>query len=175
MDKQKGFSFIEVLIALVLVLIGLLGMFSIYAKGLNQSFEIKRNNAALELSNDFFELVSAYRDTVFNKGFPHYSMYHELKADTPFWKDGKVVKVASKNCNPSITYAASADIQNQLSCWFKKLEKYDFDDDVQVKTDEKRNIISLTITWSARDNENLPCYSTGNNKDKCYFSVSTEI
>lgn len=63
-DTQRGFTMIEVLVTLVILMIGLLGIAGLIAQGQRSSFEAYQRQQALALANDMAERVKANRPGV---------------------------------------------------------------------------------------------------------------
>src|SRR5690606_15802942 len=62
----KGFTMIEILVTLVILMIGLLGIAGLMAQGQRASFEAYQRQQALALANDMAERVKANRPGVDN-------------------------------------------------------------------------------------------------------------
>jgi len=61
---QRGFTMIEVLVTLVILMIGLLGIAGLIAQGQRSSFEAYQRQQALTLANDMAERIKANRPGV---------------------------------------------------------------------------------------------------------------
>lgn len=64
--SQPGFTMIEVLVTLVILMIGLLGIAGLIAQGQRSSFEAYQRQQALALANDMAERIKANRPGVDN-------------------------------------------------------------------------------------------------------------
>lgn len=174
--NNKGFSLLEVLIAILLIAISLLGLLVMQARGVGYLAENNRYNMAIELSGEYVDLVRSYKNLVYEKGFPNALYYQDLKVATPFWESGKVRKV-NQQCTDQVQATTDTDIAVKLACWNAKAEVAGMTDAL-IEIVPKRNIIKVTLLWSAVENSSgsYNCYSEipGYN-DKCYFVTSVEI
>lgn len=69
---KRGFTLIEVLVTLVILMFGLLGIAGLMAKGQRASFEAYQRQAALAIANDIVERMRANRtqSTAYSAGAP---------------------------------------------------------------------------------------------------------
>jgi len=64
MKRNAGFGMIEILVALVVLAIGLLGLASLQTTGLTQSSETRNRSQAILLADDMFERIRANRTNI---------------------------------------------------------------------------------------------------------------
>ena len=72
MTTTKGFSLIEVLMALLLTTVGVLGMVALQGRSIQYTQDAVQRNTAVELANDLIEIVRANPQPV---SYTHLDVY----------------------------------------------------------------------------------------------------
>ena len=80
MKTNKGFSLIEVLVALLLTTIGVLGMVALQGRSIQYTQDSVQRNTAILLSGDLIEIIRAHPKELFNTSPPQFPMNSGLKA-----------------------------------------------------------------------------------------------
>jgi type IV pilus assembly protein PilV len=95
--RQRGFSMIEVLIALLLIVIGVLGMVAMQARTIQYTQDSVQRNTAAMLANDLLELIRSNAKAEEN--------YRKAPGST-------FPKVDEKDCQ-----STTLSVDRQLGCW----------------------------------------------------------
>jgi type IV pilus assembly protein PilV len=128
--NQQGFGLIEILVAVLVLAIGLLGMASLQVKGIQMTTGALSRTQALFLAEDIIERARANRDLVGSYA---------------------VASGAAPSCD--VTYAIDnfsvaandvAEWRNQVSCLLPE-------GDATVAI--SGNVVTVTMTWTARSGE----------------------
>lgn len=83
MKTNKGFSLIEVLVALLLTTIGVLGMVALQGRSIQYTQDSVQRNTAIVLAGDLIEIVRAHPKELFDTSPPQFPMNSGLKT-APF-------------------------------------------------------------------------------------------
>lgn len=86
MKTDKGFSLIEVLVALLLTTIGILGMVALQGRSIQYTQDSVQRNTAIVLASDLIEIVRAHPKELFNTSPPQFPMNSGLKDASVFYK-----------------------------------------------------------------------------------------
>lgn len=173
---MKGFSLLEVLIAIILLAVSLLGLLVMQSRSVGYLVENNKYNVAIDLTGEYVDLVRSYKNLVYEKSLPTALYYHDLKEKTPFWEDGKIKKV-TQDCTSTTQASTDDDVAVKLACWNMKAEVSGITD-TSIVIVPSRNIIKVTLFWDSTENSsgNYDCYSENTkNSGKCYFITSAEI
>ncbi|WP_134476987.1 type IV pilus modification protein PilV, partial [Pseudomonas aeruginosa] len=112
MSRETGFSMIEVLVALVLISIGVLGMVAMQGRTIQYTQESVQRNAAAMLASDLMEIMRADPDAVLN-------LRAQLREDSVYYKaKGSDFPAAPARCAP-----LPADAKERLGCWAQQASK----------------------------------------------------
>ena len=121
MTTSKGFSLIEVLVALLLTSIGVLGMVALQGRSIQYTQDSVQRNAAVELTNDLIEIIRANPQELFSNTPPKTPMNSAMKTASLFYKaEGKDFS-GRQNCVSSPTRIAKT-AQEQRDCWADKVK-----------------------------------------------------
>lgn len=177
MNKQRGFSMIEVLITLVLISIGILGMVAMQGRAITYTQDsVQRNNAAA-LADDLMEQMRARRADVLNtNGVPKTTSnyYKALNAAFP---------AAATSCATTPTV-----ISEQLGCWAAKassalpgaaeLLTSDFyicrSPTPGTCNSNAGSAIEIRLAWSVTSGECLDSDASAP-ANKCYYTLRSEL
>jgi type IV pilus assembly protein PilV len=131
--NQQGFGLIEVLVALLILAIGLLGMASLQSTGMQMTSETQARTQAILLADDLIERARANLDNL--------DQYSVDAGDPPDCDTGFTID------NGDVADDDLADWRNALSCLLPG-----GDGDVEIDGE----VITVLVTWNVReDNEDL--------------------
>lgn len=179
MNRQRGFSMIEVLITLVLVSIGILGMVAMQGRAISYTQDSVQRNTAASLADDLMEQMRARRADVLNGlGVPNASSSFYKAAGTAF-------PAAAASCTTTPTV-----ITQQLGCWAAKagaalpgasdLLTSDFyicrsaAPGSCSSNNNSGSAIEIRVAWSVTSGECLNPDSSAP-ADKCYYTLRSEL
>ena len=175
-NKQRGFSFIESILAVFMVSVGMIAVLSLISKNLKESIDSRDQITASLLAQEGIELVRNLRDnnwaqakSTFEKGFPNSSMskcsitYKEFAISCGGSSlDGTTLRL---NIDKFFDYYSSV---KQTKFRRKIMVSYD--------TNNKNTATSATIysivTWKNASNHtivNPPNSDNCNSRNKCAF------
>jgi type IV pilus assembly protein PilV len=119
--NSKGFSLVEVLVALLLTTIGILGMVTLQGRSIQHSQDSIQRNTAVGLTHDFIEMIRGQSSQIYSSVPPKSPTNEKLKASSMFYK--------SKGSNfsgtaPCVTTAnrIAETAQEQLNCWVEAVQ-----------------------------------------------------
>lgn len=104
LNKDNGFSLIEVLVTLVLVTVGILGMVTMQSRSIQYAQEAVQRNAAVELTIQLTEMLRTNPPAVFYK--KHGSAFSPAYAEP-----------SAADCK------APSTPQKQRDCWLEQVQK----------------------------------------------------
>lgn len=176
--KIKGFSLIEILISIVIVTIGILGLQVMQARSSGYIIENNKYSMAVELANEYVDLVRSYKYKVYSNTVPEELYYQRLTKNNLFWENNKIVK-SSGTCTSISTGDANSDIKNRLKCWNEKADNAGIKESL-ITIISGRDVLDVTLFWDSIENTNgsFKCYSekgSAADKDKCSYTVRVEI
>lgn len=123
---MTGFSIMEVLIALIVLAIGLLGLAALQAQGLRFNQDAYIRSQATSLAYDILDRMRANRDNAAD--------YVRVPPDPGL------------ACDPSV-----ATVDMDLSCWFDALEAALPGADAIIQNNGVANYFDITIRWADRE------------------------
>lgn len=125
---QSGFGLIEVLVALLILAIGLLGMASLQTTGLKMTSGSQNRTQAILLGDDLIERVRANRENI--------AQYAVDAGDPP-------------DCDTSFAVDNTDVAQNDLDEWRNSLSCLlpGGDGDVEINGE----VITIQVSWTVRD------------------------
>lgn len=127
-SRQKGFGLIEILVALLILAIGLLGMASLQTTSLQQTTGSQTRTQAILLADDIVERIRANRPNINDYVLAN---PNALACDTEFEID-----------NGNVADDDLDEWRNALACLLP-----DGNGEIAVNGD----VITVDITWSARE------------------------
>lgn len=86
MSNNKGFSLIEVLVALLLTTIGVLGMVALQGRSIQYTQDSVQRNTAVSLANELIEIARANPQALYNSSVPKFPINSGMKEDSLFYK-----------------------------------------------------------------------------------------
>lgn len=115
--SMKGFSLIEVLVALLLTTIGILGMVALQSNGVRYTQDATNRNHAVALTNDLIEIMRQYPDEFWLH--TSNSNYDQLRSSTALYSTGGSIIVDSSTCPTTDT---AQTVTAQVACWLQRVE-----------------------------------------------------
>ncbi|MGV8844280.1 MAG: type IV pilus modification protein PilV [Pseudomonas sp.] len=164
--NNRGFSLIEVLIALLLISVGVLGMVAMQGKAITYTQNSVQRNTAAMLAEDLMELIRTNQ------------------IDTPYLKAaGSAFPDAASTCTPT-----PSEPSEQAGCWAAKAgaqlpgasallaSHFVIERPAMLKNDASTGtIIQITLAWSVKNDECFDSALTGNDRDKCTYTLRAEL
>lgn len=123
MKTNKGFSLIEVLVALLLTTIGVLGMVALQGRSIQYTQDSVQRNTAIVLAGDLIEIVRAHPKELFNTSPPQFPMNSGLKDSSIFYKDAGDELADRESCVASPTRIAKQQ-KNCATAGRTRLKRY---------------------------------------------------
>lgn len=121
---ESGFSLMEVLVALLVLAIGLLGLAALQAQGLRFNQDAYIRSQATNLAYDIMDRMRANRDDVANYAVPD----------------------PGGACDPTV-----ATVSMDLTCWYDALETALPGADAVIAANATANYYDVTIRWVDRE------------------------
>ncbi|NDP49567.1 MAG: type IV pilus modification protein PilV [Sulfuriferula multivorans] len=169
--NNRGFSLIEVLIALLLISVGVLGMVAMQGKAITYTQDSVQRNAAAALANDLLELMRAQP-----AGLPAASDFYKA-AGTGF------ASVSSADCVATPTSASA-----QLACWADKVNKqlpvseslltndfYICRTTVPGTCTTAGSAVEIQLAWQVRAGACMDSGDDENTSTICYYRLRSEL
>lgn len=163
MTTNKGFSLIEVLVALLLTTVGVLGMVALQARSIHYTQDSVQRNTAVELANDLVEIIRANPQELFSNTPPKSPMNSGMKSSSSFYKSAGQDFSSRQDCVASPTRIAKT-AQEQRDCWADKVEAALpggtdlFDSDMYIcrssspgKCNAAGSMIEIRLAWQVRE------------------------
>jgi len=172
--RQQGFSLIEVLIAVLLVSIGLLGAAGMHVRAIDYTVDTERRQMAAMVAAEMMETMRGDTATVLQAdGMP--------KADLGGYRKvaGDALPVSvSADCQPLTSVPAK-----RLGCWGLRAKQVipelkDHDDIVKdhfaVGVDATTNVVTVTVAWPVKKGQCLD--KDGNDDDVfCTYRLQSRL
>ena len=138
--KQSGFSLMEVLIAMLVLAIGLLGLAALQTQGLRFNAEAYSRTQATSLAYQIIEIMRADRDNADD---------YEIDAAT---LDGFAANPGNPS-NCTATLVATPTATAQLTCWIEslKLALPEGQGSIVLNADASNNYYNVTVSWLDRE------------------------
>lgn len=165
MNKNQGFSFIEVLITLVLTTIGVLGMVALQGRSIQYIHDATNRNTAQTLSNEIVEIIRLNRSEILNgekksiifTGYKDTSIF--FKASNQNFSQSPITSVTATTCN-----TPSNSATEQRNCWLTKVRQqlpganelftpnfYICQSSAPGQCDGKGSILEIQLAWQVSD------------------------
>jgi len=184
MKTNKGFSLIEVLVALLLTTIGVLGMVALQGRSIQYTQDSVQRNTAILLSGDLIEIIRAHPKELFNTSPPQFPMNSGLKSSSMFYKEAGSDFIDRESCVASPTRIAQT-AKELRDCWADKLEAALpggaelFDSDTYIcrsstpgSCDGQGSMLEIHMAWQVREGA---CLDSSNTDDTvCTYTVRVE-
>jgi len=185
MTNKKGFSLIEVLVALLLTTIGVLGMVALQGRSIQYTQDSVQRNTAVELANNLIEIMRANPSSLFIKVPPKFPMNSGIINNSIFFKEsGQALNNRQACVTNDTTIPKTA--KELRDCWAETVETMlpggadVFDSDVHVcrssipgTCDDKGSMIEVQLAWQTREGACLDTVDT--NATVCTYTVRVEL
>lgn len=179
---QSGFSMIEVLVALLLICIGVLGMVAMQGRTTQYNVDsTQRSNAAM-LANELLETMRSNRDQV-------YTAANSINSSSPYFKLGSTAyptALAANECQP---LPPNSNAAKQLSCWLTRVRQILPDaaalgSEVHVcqagdsigTCGNTGRAVEIQLAWRVKEGECMDASSAaGTDGSVCHYRIRAEI
>lgn len=166
MKNNRGFSLIEVLIALLLISVGVLGMVAMQGRAIQYTQDSIQRNTAAMLAEDLMELIRTNQ------------------TDTPYLKPlGGAFPAAASTCTPT-----PSEPGEQAGCWAAKAgallpgasdlltSHFVVERPAMLINDASTGtMVQITLAWSVKNDECFDSKLTGDDSDKCTYTLRAEL
>ena len=182
MKNSKGFSLIEVLVALLLTTIGVLGMVALQGRSIQYTQDSVQRNTAIVLAGDLIEIVRAHPKELFKTSPPQFPMNSGLKDTSMFYKAAGDDFADRESCVASPTRIAQT-AKELRDCWAYRVEALLpggtelLDSDAYICRSSKPNVcdgkgsmLEIRLAWQVREGSCLD----SENSDVCSYTVRVE-
>lgn len=116
--RNKGFSLLEVLIAVLIVSIGLIGLMLLQSKSVKYAHETTNRNTAISLIDEMFEIMSADKEGLFEVSPPLKPFYDDIKTETAYFNAAGQIQFSEADC---LDLNQPMKGKNQAGCWLKRV------------------------------------------------------
>lgn len=185
MTNNKGFSLIEVLVALLLTTIGVLGMVALQGRSIQYTQDSVQRNTAVELANDLIEIMRANPGSLFEMAPPKFPMNSGIKDSSIFFKEsGQALEGRDACVTDATTIPKTAG--ELRDCWADAVEaklpggEEVFDSNVHIcrsstpgTCDDKGSMIEVQLAWQTREGACLDSADT--DATVCTYTVRVEL
>lgn len=184
MKINKGFSLIEVLVALLLTTVGVLGMVALQGRSVQYTQDSVQRNTAIVLAGDLIEIVRAHPKELFKNSPPKFPMNSGLKDASLFYKEVDKDFADRASCVASPTRIAET-AKELRDCWADKVEALlpggseVFDSDVYIcrssepgNCDGKGSMLEVRMAWQVRAGACLD--DSDSESEVCSYTVRVE-
>ena len=145
LSNSRGFSLIEVLIALVVLSVGLLGLAAMQAEGLRTTSVAQQRYQAVRLAGDIADRMRA-------------NIAGATDDDYVIAAGASAAGGASSNCSDSVSGGSASDASNCTSAQMAAYDLFLWRDDLQTYLPSGTGSVtrlsalrySITVTWSKR-------------------------
>jgi type IV pilus assembly protein PilV len=188
MSKQvKGFSLIEVLVALLLTTVGVLGMVALQGRGVQYTQDSLQRNVAVDLTNELIEIIRASPEEMFEKTVPKEAMNSDIREASIFFKSAGADFSDPASCVATASRTPQT-AKEQRDCWASRTksllpggssvfvnESYICQSSAMGTCDSKGSIIEIRLAWQVRENS-CPDTSESAPEDKsvCTYTVRVQ-
>lgn len=127
-NKNIGFSLIEILVALIIVSIGILGVLVFQAKNIKYLQEVYQREVVVSATEDLISILKTYKDDLYRvkpsaeegSDGSFNSYYAELKSETIFYNNNGTFKFKKDACNKNALGQKGTEL---ASCWLAELDE----------------------------------------------------
>ncbi|MFY1019066.1 type IV pilus modification protein PilV [Ectopseudomonas khazarica] len=163
MSNNKGFSLIEVLVALLLTTVGVLGMVALQGRSIQYTQDSVQRNTAVSLANELIEIARGNPQELYNSAVPKSPVNSGMKASSLFYKEKGDDFTDREACVITTTRLAET-AKEQRDCWADKAEAMLpggatlFESDVSIcrsstpgDCDDAGSMLEIRLAWQVRD------------------------
>lgn len=170
-SRVSGFGLIEVLVAVLLVSIGLLGAAGMHVRAVEYTMDTERRQMAAMVASELMETMRSDTTTVLQAtGAPKSDLGGYTKA-----KDAALPTVTTADCMP-----LSSDPGKRLGCWGVRAKRVipELPDALitsafTVGVDAMTNVVAITVAWPVKKGQCLN--ATGNDDDYCTYTLRSRL
>lgn len=185
--KSRGFSLIEVLVALLVISVGVLGVAALQTKGLQYTQDTVLRNNAVMLANDLIEVMRANPESLYMKG-PHSMqqepVYSELTSQSVFYKK----KDEDFGTAPDDCVSSPETAQEQRDCWLEAVMKSLPGADSLLKNsfyicrsstprncDGKGSMLEIQLAWQVKAGDCMDASDPDQGTTFCTYRTRVEL
>lgn len=187
--SQKGFSMVEVLVAIVIISIGVLGLVAMQGKTIQYTQDANQRNTAAMLTNDLIELIRGNRSAVIGPSGELLSSSNYYKAASDAFPTA-----GEASCRTTTGCTAAQMATDHLFLWTQQVRNSLPIDNATLATfiicrdrtpdseacDNQGSAIKIRVGWLSRNTDcptNTPCaddnlVDAGNRRE--YYQISFE-
>lgn len=182
-----GFSLIDVLVALLLTTVGILGMVALQGRSVQYTQDVVQRNVAVDLVNQLVDIMRANPAEIFDRTVPQNAMNSGIKSTSIFFKSK-----GSSFANTAV-YAATASkppqtAKEQRDCWAFRVQALlpggaaPFDSEAYICRSSQAGVcggkgfmLEIRLAWQAR-HDACPDDSASAPKDRtiCTYTVRVQ-
>lgn len=187
--SEKGFSMVEVLVAIVIISIGVLGLVAMQGKTIQYTQDSSQRNTAAMLTNDLIELIRGNRNAVIAPN-------GQLRSTSNYYKASSTTfpTAGETNCRTTTGCTAEQMATDHLFLWVQQVRNSLPIDDATLATfiicrdrtpeseacDNQGSAIKIRVGWLSRNTDcpaNTPCANenlvdAGNRRE--FYQISFE-
>ncbi len=184
MSNNKGFSLIEVLVALLLTTVGVLGMVALQGRSIQYTQDSVQRNTAVSLANELIEIIRGNPQELYNSAVPKSPVNNGMKASSLFYKEKAEDFTDREDCVTTTTRVAET-AKEQRDCWADKVEAMLpggaalFESDVSIcrsstpgDCDDAGSMLEISLAWQVRDGACLD--ADDSDATVCTYTVRVE-
>jgi type IV pilus assembly protein PilV len=185
MINNEGFSLIEVLVALLLTTIGVLGMVAMQGKSIQYTQDSVHRNTAVELTNDLIEVMRVNPSELFSMAPPQFPMNSGIKANSIFFK-AKGQALSNRDACVTNADTIPKTAKELRDCWADSVEaklpssEDTFDGNVYIcrsskpgTCDNKGSMLEVQLAWQTREGACLDAADI--DASVCTYTVRVEL
>jgi type IV pilus modification protein PilV len=167
--KIRGFSFIEVMVSVFLISVGLLAAMSLLTVGIRESMDSRNQMIASFLAQEGVELVRSLRDENWVNGLSSFEGTHFSKGDL----QGQALDYKLGDCSNQLKINSEGFYEHCSGMDTKFFRKID------ISGDDSQKTVSVMVVWNGRSNNTFTewkdpninlTYETCNTANKCAYT-----
>ncbi len=183
---NRGFSLIEVLVALVLTTVGVLGMVALQGRSVQYSQDSVQRNVAVDLASELIEIVRTNPGEMFSNTAPKSPMNTGFKSSSIFYKAKAADFSDTAACVSSATVIAKT-AKEQRDCWASKAkallpggstvfvsDSYICRSSSAGNCNGQGSMIEIRLAWQVREGTCLDAADTNNSSTICTYTVRVQ-
>lgn len=119
--SHGGFSLIEVLVALLLTTLGILGMVALQGRSVQYTQDAVQRNVAVDLANQLVDIIRANPGEVFDRTVPQNAMNSGIKSTSIFFKSKGSSFANAADCAATASKPPQT-AKEQRDCWASRVQ-----------------------------------------------------
>ncbi|EPQ3030501.1 type IV pilus modification protein PilV [Pseudomonas paraeruginosa] len=174
--RESGFSLIEVLVALLLVSIGVLGMIAMQGKTIQYTADSVERNKAAMLGSNLLESMRASPKAL-------YDVKDQMATQSDFFKaKGSAFPTAPSSCTP-----LPDTVKDRLGCWAEQVKKelpgatdllnsefYICRSSKPGDCDGKGSMLEIRLAWRGKQGACVNPADSGADTSLCHYTLRVE-